>query len=310
MTTLSRRQFLTTTATALVGTQMSPSATLPASGGLIDAHVHVWTPDTKRYPRAGFLKKAPSPASFTPEQLFTHCHPVGVRRIVLVQPSLYRFDNSYMLDSIAAHPGVFSGVASIDDSAPHIRSRMQDLARQGVRGFRLSPRTPDVAAWLDTPGIQEMWKTAADEGLRICLLISPEALGPVDKMCLRYPQTPVVVDHLARVGMAGPITRAHLDRLLHLSVHQQLVLKTSAFYTLGKRTPPYLDLSPMIKECHQYFGPQRLMWASDSPFQVAPGHTYEASLALIRDHLPFLTASDKAAMLGKTAEKVFFGKAT
>jgi predicted TIM-barrel fold metal-dependent hydrolase len=53
-------------------------------------------------------------------------------------------------------------------------------------------------------------------------------------------------------------------------------------------------------------GAKRLMWASDCPFQVEGGHTYADSIALIRDRLDFLSAVDKAWMLRKTAEKVFF----
>jgi len=291
---------------ATLGSQMSRAAS-PTQTGAIDAHVHVWTPDTKRYPLAsGFKKKDMAPASFTPEQLFAHCQPEGVNRIVLIQMSYYRFDNSYMLDSIAAHPGIFSGVAIIDEHAADVRGRMKDLAKQGVRGFRIYNSGKDVDAWLGSAGMNEMWKVAADEGLNICMLINPETLAAADKMCVKYPQTPVVIDHFARVGMADFVTRAHLDRLLHMSVHPKLALKTSAFYALGRKTAPYLDLGSMIKECHQYFGPERLMWASDCPFQVEAGHNYPDSIALIRDRLPFLTGDDKAWMLGKTAEKVFF----
>src|SRR6266542_1461807 len=74
----------------------------------IDAHVHVWTPDTIRYPLApGFKKEDMNPGSFTPEELFKHCKPAGVGRINLIQMSYYGFDNSYMVEMIARHPSVF-----------------------------------------------------------------------------------------------------------------------------------------------------------------------------------------------------------
>jgi predicted TIM-barrel fold metal-dependent hydrolase len=220
--------------------------------------------------------------------------------------SYYKTDNRYMLDMIAKHPGTFSGVAVMDEMAADVRARMKLLAKQGVRGFRLSPKGKNVEAWLASPGIEEMWRVGAEERLNMCLLINPEALGPVAKMCAKYPQTPVVIDHFARVGMAGPVTRADLDQLLHLSKYRKVTLKTSAFYALGKKTAPYLDLGQMIRECRNYFGADRLMWASDCPFQVDPGHNYHDSIALIRDRLDFLTASDKAWMLRQTAESVFF----
>jgi len=50
------------------------------------------------------------------------------------------------------------------------------------------------------------------------------------------------------------------------------------------------------------------MWASDSPFQVQDEHTYEASVALIRDHLDFLSDADREQILRGTAEGFFFGK--
>ncbi|HYF35445.1 MAG TPA: amidohydrolase family protein [Prosthecobacter sp.] len=307
MTHIDRRHFIATLAGAAAGSHLTSCAALPGGGGAIDAHVHVWTPDTEKYPLAsGNQKKNMAPPSFTPEELFAHCKPEAVNRIVLIQMSFYKYDNKYMLDCIASHPGVFSGVAIIDEHAPDVRGRMKALARQGVRGFRIYTASKDIDSWLGSPGMQEMWKVGADEGLNMCLLINPETLAAVDKMCVKYPQTPVVIDHFARLGMAGPVERAQLDRLLHLSKHPKVTVKTSAFYALGKKQPPYTDLGPMIKECRDHFGAERLMWASDCPFQVDPGHTYHDSIALIRDRLDFLSASDKAWMLGMTAEKVFF----
>src|SRR5262245_26548467 len=111
-----RRQFLATLAGATLGLPFTGCAALDGSAGnAIDAHVHVWTPDTEKYPLApGNEKKTMAPPSFTPEQLFAHCKPEGVNRIVLIQMSFYKYDNRYMTDMIAAHPGVFSGVAIID----------------------------------------------------------------------------------------------------------------------------------------------------------------------------------------------------
>ena len=62
--------------------------------GYIDAHVHVWTPDTARYPLAkGYKKEDMKPASFTPKELFAHTKPAGVDRINLIQMSYYGFEN-------------------------------------------------------------------------------------------------------------------------------------------------------------------------------------------------------------------------
>lgn len=59
----------------------------------IDAHVHVWTPDTAHYPLAvGYKAEDMKPRSFTPEELFKHTKPAGVNRVNLIQMSFYGFD--------------------------------------------------------------------------------------------------------------------------------------------------------------------------------------------------------------------------
>ncbi len=244
--------------------------------------------------------------SFTPEQLFAHSRPAGVRRVVLVQMSFYEFDNRYMLDCMHAHPGVFSGIAIVDEAQPTLRETMKALGRQGVRGFRVYANREKVAHWDRSDDMKKMWAHAADLGQAICLLADPEVLPAIQRMCQAFPKTRVVIDHCARIGMKGPIRQSDLDRLCRLAEFPYTHVKTSAFYALGAKRPPYTDLGPMIHRLRDSYGPPRLMWASDSPYQVQPPHTYAASVALIRDRLSFLSADDKEWMLRRTAEKLFF----
>ncbi len=272
----------------------------------IDAHVHVWTGDTKQYPLAERFKKADmKPATFTPEELLAHARPLGVGRIVLIQMSYYGFDNRYMLDVMKAHPGVFSGVAVIDP-ADRPAATMRSLKKQGVRGFRIVSDGKDAARWLDGEAMAVMWRCGAEEKLAMCHLINPDALPSVDRMCGRFPDTPVVIDHFARVGMKGPVDEKDLANLCRLARHENVAVKVSAFYALGKKKPPYDDLAGMTRRLIDAFGPKRLMWATDCPFQVQGEHTYAASLALVKDRLDFLSAEDKDWMLRGTAERVFF----
>ncbi|MBM3458341.1 MAG: amidohydrolase, partial [Armatimonadetes bacterium] len=101
---------------------------------LIDAHSHIWTPDTNRYPLGpGYLKENMKPPSFTAEELFSHCRPEGVERVVLIQMSFYGFDNSYMLDSMERFPGKFGAVGVVDWTAARPDEEMARLGKRGVR---------------------------------------------------------------------------------------------------------------------------------------------------------------------------------
>ena len=309
MHTLSRRQLLAqASAAAAAGLAGCATMKLTSKSGFIDAHSHVWTPDTSAYPLAtGFTKADMKPASFTPDELFKHATPEGVDRVVLIQMSYYRFDNKYMLDMIAQRPDTFRGVAIVDESKADVGHQMKVLAKKGVRGFRIHPGEGQSAHdWINSKGMARLWQAAADENLAVCPLINPDVLPLIDKMCVRFPKTTVVIDHFARVGMAGPIKEHDINNLTRLARHEHTFVKTSAFYALGEKKAPYDDLAPLIQRVHTAFGAKRLMWASDCPFQVDPGHNYHDSITLVRDRLDFLTEEDKAWMLRKTSEKVFF----
>jgi predicted TIM-barrel fold metal-dependent hydrolase len=269
--------------------------------------VHVWSPDTKKYPiESSFKVSDMVPSSFTPEELFAFCKPEGVTKIVLIQMSFYGFDNQYMLDCMEKHAGVFAGVAVVDETKPDVVATMKKMNEQGVRGFRIYADRQKASGWQDSSSMKQMWSHAAESGQSMCLLANPDALPSIIAMCERYPKTRVVIDHFARIGVSSAINPTDLDNLCRLSKFENVFVKTSAFYALGKKKSPYTDLGAMIQRLVREFGANRLMWASDCPYQVVGGHNYKDSIGLVRDKLDFLTQEDKKWMLGGTAEKIFF----
>ena len=123
--TMSRRDAVR--AAVLLSSSLGPyEAEAAAKSGWIDAHVHVWTPETVTYPLAeGFKPEQMQPKSFTPEELLKHARPCGVGRIVLIQMSYYRYDNSYMIDTMRRFPGVFSGVGIVNEEAARPQDEMR-----------------------------------------------------------------------------------------------------------------------------------------------------------------------------------------
>jgi len=284
----------------------STSTAKPRTDDYIDAHVHVWTPDQRKYPRSGPDRAAQyAPASFTPEELLAHAKPCRVSRIVLVQMNFFGFDNTYMMDAIAKHNATFRGIAVIDEAAPDVCDNMRKLARRGIRGFRIvSGKEPQT--WLDSPNMAKMWKCAAETSQAMCTLVDPPGLVAIDRMSEKFPDTKVVIDHLARIGMDGQVRQSDVEALCRLARHKNVYVKVSAFYALGEKRYPYTDLAGLVRRVYESYGAPRLMWGSDSPFQEQNGNTYAGSIALVRDRLDFLTADDRQWMLRKTAETVFF----
>jgi predicted TIM-barrel fold metal-dependent hydrolase len=275
----------------------------------IDAHVHIWTPDTLHYPLApGYRVEQMEPRSFTPEELFTHTRPNGVARINLIQMSFYGFDNDYMVDMIGVHRGIFAGTAVIDPLARAPDQQMLELARRQVRAFRILPRLSQQppATWLRPDGYAKMFAAGARHNLALSCLIDPDGLPELDRMCRAYADTPVIIDHLCRIGVDGTVRAQDVDALCAMAEHRRVMVKIGAFYALGRKRAPHLDLAPVIERVVGAFGPARCMWESDCPFQISGGHHYRDSIDLVRKRLTFLSDTDRDWLLRRTAEEFFF----
>jgi len=272
----------------------------------VDTHVHVFPSDDLRYPlRPGARRDQLPLPSFTTEELLSHAKPCGVRRFVLVQYSLFGVDNSYILDVREQHPKTFAVVGMVN-AQDKPQETIRGLVRRGARGLRVTGTGPDPDVWLRDESLSTVWRLAGDEGLAICLLMNPSFLPAVAAQCRKFPQTRVVIDHFARIGGDGQFHQEHLDNLCRLADQPQVRVKISAFYALGKKEPPYLDLAPIIRRLLESFGADRLMWGSDSPFQVLGKHTYRDSVELLRTRLDFLTPDIRRRLLRTTAESTFF----
>lgn len=292
--------------------QETKSSDKPKFPGWIDAHSHVWTPDTDKFPLGAWNKKSElKPASFTATELLGIANPLGVDRVVLIQHAPYHgYDNSYVLDCAKRYPGVFSVVAMIDERLPKVAARLKKLKQQGTRGIRIGPtkhadRTlvKDPPKWLEAKGQQALWKAASKLNVAICPLITPEFLPSLDVMCKQFPDVTCVIDHFGRVDVGQ---KEELKQLTKLARHPNVYVKVSAFYSKGKKAPPHLEVIPMINQVIDAFGPDRLMWGSDCPYQLNNGNTYKDSVALFESRMKGLSKNDREQILRDTAKRVFF----
>ena len=320
MAAFTRREWLTSVADAGIAATFSLSRTSaaarPPQTGIIDAHVHVWTSDTEKYPlAAGFSKKDLWFPSFAAEEVQAHGQTAGVNRFNLVQMTWYGLDHSYILDVIARDPKHFVGTGIVpavtDVSLASPDKTMLALSQGGVYAFRIRgkstrPKFNDGERWMDHPGYDKMFAAGAKHNLALSFLMSPADLPEVDHMCTKYPETPVIIDHFCLIGRNMMFIEDEIKQLSKMARHKRVMLKIGAFYGLGKKTPPYLDMLPLIKYIVDAFGPERCMWESDAPLQSKNGNTFEAAVAVIKDHADFLSKSDKQQILAGTAENFFF----
>ncbi len=292
---------------------------------IIDAHIHVWAKNQTQYPLApGFENSDLWIPSYEPDDHLEMGKPLGVHRINFVQMTWYGTDHSYILDLISKDPkhfvgtGIVPAVTDIDVGSP--AKTMVALSHGGIYAFRVrgSNSRPslggDKPQWLEHPGYHDMFEAGSKHKLAISFLMEPSDIPEVDRMCELYPNTPVIVDHLSRIGANKTIRDDEITKLCDLSKHKNILVKIGPFNHLGAKVKPYLDILPLIERVITSFGPERCMWESDSPalrpgnYDADPPEDFKACLALIQDHAHFLTTSDKDEVLFGTAERFFFDR--
>ena len=272
---------------------------------IVDAHIHVWTTDTEKYPLApGVAPKDLWRPSFTPQEHFAYSRAVGQVRLNLVQMIWYGTDHSYILDLIAADPQTYAGTGIVELDDPEPDKTMLALAQRGCRAFREPP------GQLDHPSFEKLFATGAEHNLALSFNMGVDLLPALDRMCRRFPQTRVILDHVCHVSIGQPdYTEEQIGALLRFAEHEKAMVKIGPLQGLGARRAPYLDVLPLIKRVVEAYGAQRCMWESDSGGPIwmeDPQRDYPAAIALIQEHANFLTQKEKDTLLYKTAEGVFF----
>ena len=91
-----------------------------------------------------------------------------------------------------------------------------------------------------------------------------------------------------------------------LARHPNVYVKMSAFKNYGDRRAPYRDLIPLVQFTVDAFGPERLMWGSDNPYQLMNGNNYPDCVALIREQVDSLSKSERIQIMRGTAEQLLF----
>ena len=154
---------------------------------IIDTHCHVIATDTKKYPLKPLFGKQSDWSAEHPldyPDMVAADKAAGVDKSVLVQASsAYAFDNSYVADSVAAHPERFTGVFSIDVVAPDAVAKMKHWMGKGLTGMRIftsgSTHAEQETFFADEAAFP-VWQYASDQGLSVCMqmrVVGPAAPG-------------------------------------------------------------------------------------------------------------------------------------
>ena len=248
---------------SLSHTDEQPVFTAPA--GACDSHFHVFGPE-QQYPY-GVPQLRYQPPQVSISDYLTIASRLGIERMVLIQPSCYKYDNSCQLDAVAEiGPAAARAVVDIDETTPD--AELERLHAAGARGVRINvnpiePHTPGLSESL-LPRIKSIEERCKSLGWHLDFLF-PDWLTAEFMPELRKLQVPYSLAHIGMnraengVGAAG--FQSLLDTLRHGDGH--CWVKLTAAYRFSN-DPDYGDVIPLAQAVIAA-AEDRVLWGSDFP---------------------------------------------
>jgi len=273
-----------------------------------DVHCHVVSPDTARWPLApigGTQSDWSSERPTTPEMLVAQMDAAGVSKAAVVQASTaYGHDSSYLATALEAFPDRFTGVFSLDPLEADALEKMDhwmSLGMTGMRVFTTGSTMPGQQTWLDDERAFPVWKAAGERRLPVAVQMTAQGIPLLTRIVERFPDTPFLLDHLARPVIADgapyAAARSLFDLARYPGIYLKITSRTIEHAQSGKATPE--TFMPLLVET---FGADRLLWGSNFP-------AHKGTLAEILEHtmhvLRVLPEADQIAILSGTAERLY-----
>ena len=270
-----------------------PSATLPP--GTIDTHFHLF--------RAG----APltTPRNYTPQiatlaDWIEFADALDIAKGVLVQPSVYGFDNSVLLEALVAFPERLRGIVVIDTETRE--TEIERLHGLGVRGIRVNTRNK---GGLPLSSIRSLAAKIAPLGWSLQLQVNPAQLDETMNMVSGL-DLPLIIDHLGFIPLATDGDASHVAALKRAMDTAGAYIKVTAPYrlTTDRNYKGFVDVVRALSVSHA----ERLLWGSDWPHtELWERMPDDADLIeIIRGAAPDATLAEK--IFSKNAEALFFGQ--
>jgi len=251
---------------------------LRAPPGMVDAHFHVFGPES-RYPYLATRTFTPPDAS---EEEYTHVSKLlGISRAVLVQPSGYGTDNQrqlYAVGRLKFPTRVVAAVAAdVDDR------ELRRLHEQGVRGVRV---VTIQEGGLPLQGIERLAERVAPMGWHLEFLFTPDVLFALQGRLSRL-KSDFVIGNLAGIRAGSPDCDKALGVLQSLLETGRMWMKLFGAYRMSALPAPHADVMESIQRLIES-RPDRFVWGTDWPHVMLEGGIPETAdtLDVLLDWVP------------------------
>jgi L-fuconolactonase len=277
---------------------------------LIDAHHHLWDPDTRDYPWMRGHRLDPIRRRYGLDDLHERCAPTGVEATVLVQTVSDTAETEEFLAIAADSDGLVAGVVGwVDLTGPDVSQRLARLreVRGGERLVAIRHQVEDERdpAWLLRDNVIRGIAAVGAARLAYDLLIKPQQLPAAREAVKRLPDVTFVLDHCAKPPIAGGEWEPWASEIAALGELPNVACKISGLVTEARWDAwDVATIRPYVDHVLERFGPHRLLFGSDWPVceLAAP---YDEVLEVARAVLGSLSVEEATMVFGGTADRIY-----
>lgn len=233
---------------------------------IIDSHIHFYDPERPQgipFPRkddALLYRKV------LPEHFQKVTGPSGVTHAVVVEASRSMDDNLWVIDLAYRNELILGFIAGLDPKSSSFREQLRQLSAFPIlRGIRL--RQDELKNL--SPLVLDNLELVRDLRLSVDVLAKGDDKDVLLKLADRYPDLPIIVNHICQLKIDGRApTRDQRSLLSELGSRPTVYCKVSAIqeYSVGAADINNREHYRLMQDClWQCFGADRLIFGSNWP---------------------------------------------
>ncbi len=273
---------------------------------IIDSHLHLWDPQRLTYP----WLFPPLDRPFLPADFQAASAGIDIEALVFLECDA-AIDQAFaeaqtVLAWAQEEPRIAAMVCNAAlERGDAVRADLERLAGiEKVRGVRRIYQDQPDPAWCLRPDFVAGVRALADHGLTFDLCLRHPQLQATIGLADACPNVPMVLDHIAKPGIAAGLMQPWADRMRELARRENVVCKLSGVATEAGADWTPETLRPYMDVALEAFGPSRIMFGGDWPVSTLR-LTYPAWVALVDDLIRDLSETEQRQIYVETARAFY-----
>jgi L-fuconolactonase len=273
---------------------------------IIDSHLHLWDPQRLSYP---WLFE-PLDRAFLPADFRAASAGVEIEALVFLECGAAVDQTFAEAEQVLAwareEPRIAAMVCNAAlETGDAVRADLERLAGMDkVRGIRRIYQDEPDPAYCLRPDFVAGVRALADYGLSFDLCLKHPQLQATIGLADACPNVPMVLDHIAKPGIAKGLMQPWADQMRELARRENVVCKLSGVATEAAADWTPATLRPYMEVALEAFGPSRIMFGGDWPVSTL-AITYPAWVALVDEVIADLSEAEQRQIYRDTARAFY-----